>query len=118
VEVTLPNLIKPRRRLPKRLHLPDCNTLAFARKDTQETKECDCGKPLGLMPHTKTLVRRYSEKRGRVALVVISKSNLREGEEDLCASQLLFEADSDAWIRQQLKRDDRKARRADIWTST
>ena len=101
---------RPRRQLPTRLHLPDCNSLAFASGATGDEKECDCGKPLGILPHSKTLVKRYSKKRGRVALVVIPKMQLREGEEDLCESRLMFERDSQSWIRQQMRADERKAK--------
>lgn len=102
----------------RRLHLPDCNSLSA----DLGLHPCDCGKPPGILPMGHTLVRRYSKKRGKVGLVVISRSNLREGEEDLCVSALQFEVDADAFVRQQLRADDRKARRRaakggqDVWT--
>ncbi len=103
---------RARRKLPTRLHLPDCNTLAFARGDTEDTRKCDCGKPLGILPHDKTLVQRDSARRGRVALVVVAKSKVRDDEEDLAQSALLFETESDKWIREQQRADDRAERRA------
>lgn len=105
-------VIRRRRQLPTKLHLPDCNILAFARKDSADTRKCDCGEPLGILPHSKTLVQRYSLRRGKVALVVIPKSQLRSNEEDLAESKLTFEADTQAWIRQQMRADDRKSRTA------
>jgi len=105
-------VLRKRRQLPTRLHLPDCNTLAFARKDTADTRKCDCGKPLGILPAHRTIVRRYSPKRGKVALVVVSKSEVLVGEEDLAESRLLFEAEADRWIREQQRADDRAERRA------
>lgn len=87
-----------------RLHLPDCAILSTQR---YAARECDCGRPPGILPHNKTLVRRF--RRGRVGLVVIPKSKLRDGEEDLNVSRLLFEADTASWIKQQLREDDRKA---------
>ncbi len=103
-------VLRKRRQLPTKLHLPDCNILAFARKDMADTRKCDCGQPLGILPHSKTLVQRYSPRRGKVALVVIPKSQLRENEEDLAESKLTFEADTQAWIRQQLRADERLER--------
>ncbi len=103
---------RARRKLPTKLHLPDCNILAFARSDTADTKKCDCGKPLGILPADRTIVRRYSPRRGKVALVVIPKSQVLVGEEDLAPSALLFAAEADRWIREQQRADDRAERRA------
>lgn len=105
-------VLRKRRQLPTRLHLPDCNTLAFARKDTADTRKCDCGKPPGILPAHRTIVRRYSPKRDKVALVVVSKSEVLVGEEDLAESRLLFEAEADRFIREQQRKDDQKQRRS------
>ncbi len=105
-----PTTRRKRRPLPTKLHLPDCNILAFGRSDTADTRKCDCGKPLGILPAYRTIVRRYSPRRGKVALVVVDKSKVLEGEEDLAESRLLFEAESQAWIREQQRADERKAR--------
>ena len=105
-------MVRPRRQLPTKLHLPDCNSLAFARADTASAQACDCGTPPGILPDSKTIVRRFSPKRNRVALVVIPKSQVLHGEEDLAESGLLFEAESNAWIREQQRALDRLERKS------
>lgn len=100
-----------------RLHLPDCISL---RSDMFKRRECDCGRPDAPMSHSKTIVRRHTDARGGPQLVVVPKSQVRDGERDLGVSRLQFEADTRSWIRQQLAADERKARLTssgkDVWS--
>lgn len=103
--------------MKKRLHLPDCDSLS----PELGLHSCDCGKPPGILDTNKTLVHRY--KRGKVRMVVVPKSQVREDEVDLAVSRLSFEVDASAFVARQLKKDDRAARRrdarrtGDVWTT-
>ena len=98
----------------RRLHLPDCESL----RPYRYMRGCDCGMPPGILPTNRTLVHRFSRKRGRVALVIVAKSQVREDEEDLCKSQLSDAVETRSLVRREQQRSDRKSRRKDAWSVT